>query len=295
MTRVSENSTVMSIRHSLDKSRAKLEDLQRKGTVLRRVERPSDDPASNVEALKTISMYADGEQYMRNADYALLNLSVLDSTLEHMGNLLQKVKEIAINQSSDFYSPGIRDGISNEIIQIRNELLSVANKRLGTKYMFGGHKSLERPFDARGRYFGDTGRVDIEIERDFFIPINLNGEEVFTPSAGPESLLGRLDTFIAALKSDDTKGIQNLLEKFDADMERLVALRTKVGALVRSVEHSKSSLSSSAIIQTERKGHLVDADVAELFSDIIKQQNILKASYRASETMLDQNLLDFMG
>ena len=307
MTRVSENSTAASVQYALNKSKAKLEDLQHKGISLKKVSRPSDNPMSNIEALQIESSTSNNKQFLKNADYALVNLNVIDKALEQTTNLIQKTKETAIAQSSDFYGPHIRKNIANEIIQIRNELLSIANKRIGPKYIFSGHKTLTRPFDIEGKYFGDNGQVNIEVSRGFFVPINLSGEEVFastnrTPSGGPDplftdttSLFGKLDSFIGALENNDSGTIQGLLEKFDGDLSRIIALRTRVGSLIQSVEQSKETLESDNISYAERKSSIIDADIAELFSDITKQQDILKASYRASQAMLNQNLLDFMG
>jgi len=55
MTRVSENSSTASIKYALNKTKAKLEDLQMRGTTLKSIAKPSDNPASNVEALEITS------------------------------------------------------------------------------------------------------------------------------------------------------------------------------------------------------------------------------------------------
>lgn len=306
MTRVTENSTAASVQYALNKSKAKLEDLQRKGTGLRKVGRPSDNPMSNIEALQIDSSTSNNKQFLKNAEYALVNLNVIDKSLEQVTNILQRAKETAIAQSSDLYGPHIRKNISNEVIQMRNELLAVANKRIGPRYIFSGHKGLTRPFDVEGKYYGDNGRVNVEISKGFFVPINLTGAEIFAPmnrvSGGVQrslasdrsGLFGKFDTFIGALENNDAETIRSLLEKFDHDLERTITLRTRIGSLIQSIEQSKETLESDNIAHAERRGRIIDADIAELFSDITKQQDILKASYQASRTMLNQNLLDFM-
>src|SRR5690606_26299962 len=56
---------------------------------------------------------------------------------------------------------------------------SIANKRVGQKYIFGGFKSLTKPFTETGEYKGDRGHTTLEIAKDFFVPTNLHGAEVF--------------------------------------------------------------------------------------------------------------------
>ena len=85
-----------------------------------------------------------------------------------------------------------------------------------------------------------------------------------------------------------------LLEKFDNTISRLVTLRTRIGSITNSVDTSKNSLSSENIDHASRRSALVDADVTELFSDINKQQAILKTTYQASQGVMNQSLMDFI-
>lgn len=342
MTRVSENSSTASIKFALNKTKAKLEDLQTKGSTLKNITRPSDDPIANVEALSLSSRASDNDQYIRNADYALLQLNVTEKSLEELTDLLTKAKEIAIAQASDFYDEDVRRSVSNEVIQLRNMALSIANKRVGQKYIFAGYKTLTKPFADNGQYQGDKGHATLEIAKDFFVPINVHGEEIFfsadrptftqpspledvrkadpnapkqaepeenlihgsvrAPASGeggegfssPNNIFTHLDALVVALENNDAEGIQNLLEKFDDDISRVVTLRTRIGSIVNSVDRSKVMLESENIDTASRKSKLVDADIAELFSDITRHQNVLQTSYKASQAMLNQNLLDFL-
>ena len=50
---------------------------------------------------------------------------------------------------------------------------------MGNRYIFSGHKSLNPAFDKSGNYLGDDGKVTLEVAKDFFTPVNINGLEVF--------------------------------------------------------------------------------------------------------------------
>jgi len=336
--RVSDNSSTASVNYSLNRIKSKMEDLQLKGSTLKQLTKPSDSPVNNVEALTITSQLSDNAQYLRNADYATMYLNITEKSLEEMTDLLTKAKEIAIAQSSDFYDENIRKNIANEIVQIRNQVSAIANKRVGQKYIFSGFKTLTKPFDDSGKYLGDNGSIKLEVSKDFFVPINLNGHEVFISdeknsfknnntiptldNQGKEekqdpaqatqsrdlasidaqddgfgtrgSLFSQLDTFVAALENNDAEMIQSLLEKFDDSISRLVTLRTRAGSLLGSIATAKSTMESNNVDRAERRSNLVDADIAELFSDITKQQNVLKTTYQASKSVLNQSLLDFI-
>lgn len=331
MSRVSENSSSAALNFSLGKAKAKLEDLQMKGSTLKDISRPSDNPISNVEALSITSNMSDNKQYQRNADYALLHLNVTEKSLEQLTDLLVKAKEIAISQSSDFYNADVRKNIANEVNQLRNLALSIANKRVGQKYIFSGYSTLTQPFDVSGNYNGDKGHTTVEVAKDFFLPLNLNGHEIFyssddtsdknrspleeiknpklDPSTGNnrelasteeeklhkrDNIFAQLESLSVALETNDPELIQSLLEEFDDSISRLITLRTRVGSVTSSVENSKSRLESENIEGATRKSRLVDADIAEVFSDITKHQSVLKTTYKSSQGLMNQNLMDFI-
>jgi flagellar hook-associated protein 3 FlgL len=344
MTRVSENSSSHSLKYSLGKTKEKMENLQLKGSTLKSITRPSDNPISNIEAMSLQSRIKNNEQYIRNSEYAELYLTSTEKSLEQTIEILNKAKEIAIAQSSDFYDENIRKNVSNEIRQLRNQALSIANKRVGSRYLFGGYKTLTKPFTQEGDYQGDQGKITVEISKDFFIPINLNGKEVFyasddTSSKQPnpfekvspqdgippeyrkdmdadqemmnerdlasvqeqdskyqtrENIFSLLDGLTSSLENNDPSYTQSLLEKFDTATNRLVTMRTKIGSIMNSIETSKIANEDEKIGAATRKSNLMDADITELFSDISRQQNILKATYQSSRGFMNQRLLDFL-
>jgi len=361
MSRVSENSSSAAVNFAISRAKSKLEDLQLKGSTMKSMNRPSDNPVSNIESLTIKSATADNKQYMRNSNFAQLNLSATEHALENITDILVKTKEIGIAQASDLYNSDVRKNISNEVVQLRNELLVISNKRIGNKYIFGGYATTKPPFDKDGNYRGDSGQMALEISKDFFIPINLNGSEIFfsdddssakmahplekfqqmerTPKydVGKEpkqledekeeslqkidhsiqekqtqkrdlasnaehqnsfkprdNIFSQLNTFIVALESNDPKLIQDLLEKFDNSISRLITLRTRVGSLMNSLESAKSGIDQENIDFATRQSQISDADVAELFSDIQKQQQILKTTYQAGKASLNRTLMDFV-
>jgi flagellar hook-associated protein 3 FlgL len=346
MSRVSENSISASLKHSINRTKTKLEDLQLKGSSLRNITRPSDDPINNVEALSISSQKSDNKQYLRNADYALLHLNVTEKAVEQLTEILNKAKDIAIAQSSDFYGEDIRKNISQEIRQLRNQALALGNKRIGQKYIFSGYQTLTPPFGADGSYKGDKGAINLEISKDFFVPINLNGHEVFysadnasksnfnpmetfpniqeefDPNYVPkdqapeeitiktnyrelasvdetqfeqrDNVFAHLETLTTALENNDTKLIQSLLEKIDNSISRLITLRTKIGSITHSIDSTKNQIEGENVDASTRRSQLVDADVAELFADLQKQQSILQTTYKASQGMMNQKLIDFL-
>ncbi len=336
MTRVSENSQTSALQYSLNRAKEKMENLQMKGTTLKTISKPSDNPLSNVEALSLISTTNDNIQFSKNSDFALLNLNVTEKSIEELTDIVNKAKEITIAQSSDFFNADVRKNVAGEIKQLYNQVLAIANKKVGLKHLFSGYNTLQVPFDSKGNYHGDKGYITLEVSRNFFVPINLTGEEVFysdddatsienplnnfegfeknqeteSPTSptrdlaseeNPENgykkrdnIFSQLQALITGLENHDPKMIQGLLEKFDQTVTRLVTLRTRIGSVASSVESTKNMIERENIDHVARRSMLLDADVADLFSDINKQQAILKTIYQSSKSAMSQTLMDFL-
>ncbi len=328
MSRVSENSSINSINYAVGKTKGRLEDLQLKGSTLKRISKPSDDPIGNTELLAIRSQNVDAGQYLRNLNFAQTQLSFTENVLEEMTDILVKAKEMAVGQASNIYSPEIRQGVSKEIHQMRQQILSLANKRMGNRYLFAGQKVLTRPFDQNGQYLGDKNKINIEVNKDVYVPINLNGAELFfsngkkpaekkdlelsidvdlnndtsmirkPANTGPEevtvSMFDEMRALENALLTDNPAIIQSLLEKLDDSIDRVVTFRTQVGALSNTITNAEANIEKNKLVNEAHKTRIEDADVTELFSDLQKEQTVLKAAYKASSNLMNTNLMDFL-
>lgn len=329
MSRVSENSSIHSVNYAVGKTKSKLEDLQLKGSTLKRVSKPSDDPVGNVELMAMRSQNVDATQYLRNLNFAQTQLSFTENVLEEMTDILVKAKELAIGQASSIYSPEIREGVSKEIHQMRQQVLGLSNKRIGNRYLFSGQKVLTRPFDENGKYQGDKNKINIEINKDVFIPINLNGNDLFfskdkkpvekeqinlkTPGIeintdnlhrAPASIEDQQEVVASvfdelrglenALLTDNPQIIQSLLEKLDTSIERVVTFRTEIGALTNTISNAETNIEKNKLLTEAHKSKIEDADVTELMSDLSKEQAVLKATYKASSNLMNTSLMDFL-
>ena len=109
-----------------------------------------------------------------------------------------------------------------------------------------------------------------------------------------DNIFAQLSALTGALENNDPQMIQGLLEKFDNSISRLVTLRTRIGSITNSVESSRSSIEGENVNHAARKSALLDADVVELFSDINKQQALLKTTYQSTQGVMNQTLMDFL-
>jgi flagellar hook-associated protein 3 FlgL len=331
MTRVSENSGTDALNFTLNKVKSKVEDLQLKGATLKKINKPSDNPLGNIQYLGIQSRDEFNEQYLRNANKAVARLNAAEDSLTQIGEIISRAKELALYQASDTYGPKERSNVAAEIRELRNQALAFANKREGVRYIFGGYNSLKPPFSSDGKYHGDNNYLTLEVAKDFFVPIALPGNEIFFTSNKIEQLsrdpirefeevnqtveqgrylasvnkmqegfstgngiFANLDALANALENNEGDTIRSLLERFDDNLDRVITMRTKIGALNQNISAATENIGLEKVNNADIKSKLVDEDIAELFSDLTKQNNVLKTAYQSGKVALSQNLLDFL-
>jgi flagellar hook-associated protein 3 FlgL len=316
MTRVSENSTSYALGNSLAKSKTYLEDLQLKGSNLKTIQKPSDNPTGSTEILTRKSRTYDSLQFERSANAARTNLEFTENALNDLSDIVGRAKELAIAQSSDTFDAGARKTVAQEIKQLFQQAVSVANKRLGQRYIFSGTKTLTKPFTDDGRYQGDNGKIQVEVGKDRFLQVNISGAELFKLQSQPTatapqdtrtlasaeepkeelpSLLSDLKSFTNALETDTPEIVRSLLEKFDQHINNIVEARTRIGSIINTLDNVESHTDRDAVTNKSELSKIEDVDVLELFSDLKKQQNVLDATYRTSAQVLNKNLMHFLG
>lgn len=166
--------------NGINKNRSDLMVYQNQAATQKRINKPSDDPLGAARVLQSKTEIQGFEQYKRNILSAKEFVEVSEQSLGQASELLIRAKELAIDQADDAANgPDSRRIVAAEIGQIYEQMVNVANRRYGDRHLFGGHKTLQSPFDMTGTYFGDDAETQVEIEKNSYITTNMPGSVVF--------------------------------------------------------------------------------------------------------------------
>jgi flagellar hook-associated protein 3 FlgL len=150
----------------------------------RRMLTPADDPPATARAMGLQQAIEATRQFQSNADAAAGRLGLEDNVLAGVVNVLQRVREIAIQANSGALTDQDRSAIGAEVQQRLQELLSLANSRDGAgEYLFAGFQGQTQPFvqSASGKvdYNGDQGQRLLQISPMRQIAVGDSGHAVF--------------------------------------------------------------------------------------------------------------------
>ena len=115
---------------SILNQQAKLNQTQLQLATGKKVLKPSDDPAVATQLLNLSSLKANNLQYDRNINTAQNELELQESVLASSGNVLQRVRELVIQANNATQSSQTREAIADEISNLADELLQLANTKV---------------------------------------------------------------------------------------------------------------------------------------------------------------------
>lgn len=128
---------------------------------------PSDDPVGTVRSLELSRALGRTEQYDRNANLLLSRLSLEESVLGDNVNILQRIRDLALQGNNASQSNESKGAIATEIFQQLDGLLSSANTRDSSgHYIFAGYQEAGEPFSSSAgtySYNGDDGQRQLQI------------------------------------------------------------------------------------------------------------------------------------
>jgi flagellar hook-associated protein 3 FlgL len=167
----------------MQRLQAALDYTQRQISTGRRILKPSDDPIAASRALEIRESISRIEQFDRNATIATNRLSQEESALSSVNNVLQRVRELAVQANNGTQTNETRRLIAVEMRQHLDALVQIANQKDGNgSYLFSGNLEDAAPVTRSGSsytYNGDQGQRFIQIGESRQVADGDSGAAIF--------------------------------------------------------------------------------------------------------------------
>ncbi len=234
-------------------SLSRLSKYQQQADSTKRIASIADDPLGTVKSLKARNKLATMEQYQENIKSASSYLSEIESATDSLGELTKQAYESMVSAINDTKTQDQRDILAKEIENLRDEILAVANKTMGTSYMFGGYNFTgSTDGAAKTPPFSVTDHGDL-----IYNGVNL-------------SSFSRLDEFKTQTNiMTDLKGkIEALTDKIGTDSPTDATLHDKfVPDLLGYLKDMQAA--GNAALQMAKGGGVSETDMLDL-QDVVK-------------------------
>ena len=169
-----------------------------------RILTPADDPVASVRLLQLEQQQAILGQYKENLTAAKNSLTQEETTITSVVNVLQRIRELAVQAGGGALSGNDRRSIAKELSEREGELLNLMNSRNARgEYLFSGFLGKTEPFlrnpDGTYSYQGDEGQRSLQVAGSSNVAINDNGKRLFEDVANANRIINGLGVNNAAL------------------------------------------------------------------------------------------------
>lgn len=96
------------------------------------------------------------------------------------------------------------------------------------------------------------------------------------------------------LLTNDMETIRNTLERFDRLHTRINSMRAKIGSRINGLQSMTQSLERHTITNAQLGSQLEDADMAQVVSDLAKEETVFRSALQTSTKLLQPTLMDFL-
>ncbi len=261
------------------------------------VSKPSDDPLAASDIVGYRETLDSVEQYRRNIGQAETWLSVSDSTLGTVNTVLVRAHEIASSQATGTASSETRSMAAEEIEAIFQQLVQLANTKVGNRYLFAGFKNESPPFESNGmdvEFSGDEGEMSILAGENVQIPVNLNGKEIFLDNDSGDGMFDVLKSLKEGLENDDTDVVSAEAERLRGCLDNALEARSSVGARLNRLERTSAYWDDFEVKIQELLSGAEDADLIKLMTDLSTQEAAYQASLTAAARMIQPSLAKYL-
>lgn len=284
---------------------------------------PSDDPIGVSRSLRLNTDVANMEQYKRNTEDALSWMGTTESAIDNIVTVFQRARELTVQAANGTNSTDERNAIANEMVQLKEQIVGIANTSYAGSFIFSGFKTNQPLMDKDGNYLpadlskneviefnigiADRMAVNILPQKLFGVigvataddPIDANAMiNSSTPPTPPTykvpQMIKMFDDLIVGLKGGSLPAINNGLARIDLQFNNISAVRSEIGVKTNRLELTLNRIESDTLNLTGLLSKNEDADIAEVIMNLKMQESVYQASLSGGAKIIQPSLLDFL-
>jgi flagellar hook-associated protein 3 FlgL len=308
--RVTNKIMMDSIRASLSKNTQAIVHINEQIATGKKINRPSDDPVGMSKVLGYQNSISSVEQYITNIERGQMHLKTVEDVLDAVDYYVDMAKDIATDQSVGELET--RASAAQQVKGIYDQIMQLANTKLGNTYLFSGHEVQTEPFSAdpdgiegtaddySAQYHGDDGDLKIIIGENSQVKVNAHGEEIFTGVgvADGVNVFDVLENLINGLENTDAEAgtleIRDQLDPLEQAQIQITNVRTQNAGTYERLETTKTYWSDFKVRLEQLLSDTQDINTEEAVIELKNQELLYETCISLAKETMDISLLGFL-
>ena len=270
---------------------SELQDVQKQITTGKRLVHMSDEPWTISQIHQLREETSVQSVFKDSANLANTLLAQAENGLNQSLNIMTRLKELALQGANDTYSLDDLANMAEEVTNLKERLVNVANTEFNGRYVFSGTAYDAPPFDNTFTYVGTTTEVSIDVSSSAKAEVGFDGSDVFQ---GAVDVFTVIDNLLTGLNTDDSTIIRGTISDFDDAFNQMANYITRIGAEVNIAEDMYEVATNIEIGLTERLASVEDVDAAEALTRFSMLQNQYQINLQLTSKMRGMSLFERM-
>ncbi|MFM7390204.1 MAG: flagellin [Vampirovibrionales bacterium] len=231
-----------------------------------RINRASDDAAGLSISEKMRSQIRGSQQANSNVQDAVNLLNTADGALDTITSNLQRMRELAVQGSSEVMGAEQRSAINLELSQLKSDISRIAKATtFNDKTLLDGSvSSLKVQLGA-----GSDSAVDV---------LNIGQGNIFTDSTMSGLSGGKLKGGPTAGSVTNMASALQTISALDASLKTLNNRRASIGAMTNRLQGASANLNITVENMSASESRIRNADIAKESATLAKYQVLTQAS-----------------
>ena len=244
----------------------------------KRINSAKDDASGLAVSTKMKSMIKGLNQASRNIADGSSMLNVASGYLQETTDILQRIRELAVQSSNGIYSDEQRSMIQIEVSQLVSEI-----DRIASSATFNGLQLFT------GRFANGNESITLHIGSQTDQQISFNLEAATSESFGLKNVQGSGESLSISSPDEANMAIATV----DEALLRVSKQQALIGANQNRMEVAKKGIDIAAENMAAANSRIEDADMAEKFVEFSKNQILSQSSLAmmAQSNSKNQNVL----
>ena len=272
MTVINTNTAANITANALTKNERAMSQAMERLSTGQRINSAGDDAAGLAISSKMTAQINGLNMAVRNANDAISLVQTADGAVVEMSNMLQRMRELAVQGASGTYSTADLDNLNLEF-----EALTTEIERIADNTQWNGSNLLD----------GTAASLSFQVgaNKDQTLSLAINDFE--TVPGGSTSVFDNLNA--AAFGTDGTNDLDALdvdsasnagtaIEHIDNAFIKLNSVRAKFGATINRLEYAADNLANVSQNASASRSRILDADYASETTELARTQIIQQAA-----------------
>lgn len=219
----------------------------------KRINSASDDAAGLAISNKMTSQIKGLNQAVRNANDGISMLQTAEGATQEITNMLQRMRELAVQSANDTYDEADRTAIADEVGDLEAEIT-----RIATNTKWNGMSVLASE---------TTKNLQVGIENDTDSTIEITLQDMTASTLN-----------VSGLDLSSHTAAQGVLDAVDTAIATVDSFRSDLGAKINRLNYAADNMSNVSLNTSASRSRIQDTDYAQATTELARTQIIQQAA-----------------